>query len=373
MHGHTLDPDGEKMSKSKGNFVSPEDVIGKYGRDALRFYTLQTTVWDDFRFSWNAVETAARDLQIVWNVFSFATLYMNLDKFNPTKWARGKLVKSFHPEDKWLLSRTETLVNDVSEHMERLEIHFAVRALREFVIGDLSHWYIRLVRRRFWLEKTSRDKLAAYAVLLHALRSWLGLAAPTMPFLTETIYREAFRSVERLNPESIHMTNWPRADTRWISKRLEEEMRIVQHLSDATASARPSKKIKLRQPVSTILIVADKPIVKRTVRTLRELPLQQTNAKDVRLVGLTEEERLKKLTVEPNFKALGPAFRANANEIGEKLRSLDGRQLMRAFKEGGQLLVKRDEKEHKITSEMESFKEERPESHTIGKFEELCA
>ncbi|TMI60429.1 isoleucine--tRNA ligase, partial [Candidatus Bathyarchaeota archaeon] len=370
MHGHTLDPEGEKMSKSKGNFVSPEDVIEKHGRDALRFYTLQTTVWDDFRFSWNAVETAARDLQIVWNVFSFATLYMNLDKFNPTKWARGKLVKSFHPEDKWLLSRTETLVNDVSEHMERLEIHFAVRALREFVIGDLSHWYIRLVRRRFWLEKTSRDKLAAYAVLLHALRSWLGLAAPAMPFLTETIYREAFRGTERLSPESIHMTNWPSADKKWINKTLEEQMRIIQHIADATASARQSKKIKLRQPVSTILIVANKPIVKRTVKTLRELLLQQANAKEVRLVSLAEEVRLKKIIVEPNFKALGPAFRGEANRIAERLRSLDGRQLMRAFKEEGHFPVNMDEKDDKITSEMVSFKEEIPENHAIGKFEE---
>src|SRR5438445_256283 len=231
MHGQHLDPDGEKMSKSKGNFVSPEDVIEKHGRDALRFYTLQTTVWDDFRFSWNAVETAARDLQIVWNVFSFATLYMNLDKFNIKKWTTRKLAKSIHPEDKWLLSRTETLVRDVTQHMDKLEIHLAVRALGEFVIEDLIHWYIRLV-------------------------------------------------------------------------------------------------------------------------------------------GLTEEERLKKMTVEPNFKALGPTFRADANKIGEKLHSLDGRQLMRSFKEEGQLLVKLDEKEHKITSEMVSFKEEIPENHAIGTFEE---
>ncbi len=370
MHGHTLDPDGEKMSKSKGNFVSPEDVIGKHGRDALRFYTLQTTVWDDFRFSWSAVETAARDLQIVWNVFSFATLYMNLDKFTPIKWATGKLAKSYHPEDKWLLSRTETLVRDVTKHMAQLEIHLAVRALREFVVEDLSHWYIRLVRRRFWLEKTSRDKLAAYTVLHHALRNWLGLAAPAMPFLAETIYREAFRNTERLNPESIHMTNWPSPDKQWINKTLEEEMRIVQHIADATASARQSKKIKLRQPVSTILIVADKPIVRRTVRTLRELLLQQANAKNVRLVSLTEEERLKKLIVEPNFKALGPAFRGEANKIAERLRSLDGRQIMRAFKQDGHFLIMLDAKEYEVASEMVSFKEEIPENHAIGNFEE---
>src|SRR5438046_5017736 len=265
---------------------------------------------------------------------------------------------------------TETLVNDVSEHLDRLEIYLSVRAFREFAIEDVSHWYIRLVRRRFWLEKTSRDKLAAYAVLYHALRSWLGLAAPAMPFLTETIYREAFRSAYGLTHERRHMTDWPSTDKKWINKRLEEEMRIVQHIADAAASARQSKKIKLRQPVSTILIVADKPIVKRSIRTLRELLLQQTNAKDVRLVSLTEEERLKKLIVEPNFKALGPAFRGEANRIAEKVRSLDGRELMRAFKEEGHYPVMLDEKKHKITSEMVSLKEEIPENHAAGRFAE---
>src|SRR5947199_4777014 len=148
MHGHTLDPDGEKMSKSKGNFVSPGDVIGKYGRDALRFYTLQTTVWEDFRFSWNEVEAVARDLQIIWNVYAFATLYMSLDKFAPLKWPLQRLSRLYRQEDKWLLSRTERLVQDVSEHNEEMEFHHSARALRDFVIEDLSHWYIRLVRRR---------------------------------------------------------------------------------------------------------------------------------------------------------------------------------------------------------------------------------
>src|SRR5438046_6667952 len=261
---------------------------------------------------------------------------------------------------------TETLVNDVSEHLDRLEIYLSVRAFREFAIEDVSHWYIRLVRRRFWLEKTSRDKLAAYAVLYHALRSWLGLAAPAMPFLTETIYREAFRSTERLSPESIHMTNWPSADKKWINKTLEEQMRIIQHIADATASARQSKKIKLRQPVSTILIVANKPIVKRTVKTLRELLLQQANAKEVRLVSLAEEVRLKKIIVEPNFKALGPAFRGEANRIAERLRSLDGRQLMRAFEEEGHFMIKLGETDYRITSEMVSLKEEPPENHALA-------
>jgi isoleucyl-tRNA synthetase len=166
------------------------------------------------------------------------------------------------------------------------------------------------------------------------------------------------------------MTSWPSTDKKWINKRLEEEMRILQHIADAAASARQSKKIKLRQPISTILIVADKPIVRRTLRTLGELLLQQANAKEVKLVSLSEEERLKKLIVEPNFKTLGPGFRGDANKIAEKIRSLEGRQLMRAFKDEGHFLLKLDGKEYKITSEMVSFKEEIPENHAIGNFEE---
>ena len=370
MHGHTLDPDGEKMSKSKGNFVSPGDVIGKYGRDALRFYTLQTTVWEDFRFSWNAVEAVARDLQIIWNVYAFATLYMSLDKFAPLKWPLQRLSRLYRQEDKWLLSRTERLVQDVSEHNGEMEFHHSARALRDFVIEDLSHWYIRLVRRRFWLEKKSRDKLAAYAVLHHALRTWLSLAAPMMPFVTETIYRESFRGTEPKGPETVHMTPWPGPSRRWINKTLEEEVKIVQHISEAVASARQSKKIKLRQPVSDILVVSDKPVVRRTVKALHDLLLQQTNAKHVRLVGITEAERLKRLIVEPNFKSVGPAFRGDANKVAQALRTKDGRELLRAFKGDGHFSLKTDHEDYKITSEMVTLREEMPENYALGSFDE---
>ncbi|HEX4921686.1 MAG TPA: isoleucine--tRNA ligase, partial [Candidatus Bathyarchaeia archaeon] len=311
VHGFTTDDKGERMSKSKGNFVSPSDVTDKYGRDVLRFYTLQSTVWDDFRFSWSAAETTARDLQIIWNVFSFATLYMNLDNFSPGRWTLSRLRKSLHPEDLWLLSRTERLIKETTEHMEQMEVHLAARAIREFVIEDLSHWYVRLVRRRFWLEKNSPDKLAAYTALYHALRSWLTLAAPMIPFLTETIHKQSFRPAGHTSTETVHMSGWPKPQTKWINKTLEEEMRILQHISEATASARQSKKIKLRQPVAKLMVVSEKPIVKRAVRSLQKLLLQQTNAKEVKLVGINEEERLKKLIVEPNFKGLGPAFKAD--------------------------------------------------------------
>ena len=369
VHGFTTDEKGERMSKSRGNFVSPEDVIAKYGRDVLRFYTLQSTVWEDFRFSWSAAETTARDLQIIWNVFSFATLYMNLDKFTPGKWTTGKLSRSFHPEDKWLLSRTEILCKETTEHLEKMEIHLAARAFREFIVEDLSHWYVRLVRRRFWLEKNSPDKLAAYVVLYHALKTWLTLAAPTIPFVTETIYRESFKTTGTKPLESVHMTSWPIPQKKWMNKKLEDEMKLVQHISEAVASARQSKKIKLRQPVSRVLVVSDSPIVKRAVTSLRELLLQQANSKEIGIVTIDEEKKLKKLIVEPNFKGLGPAFKAEANRVAQELRTQDGRTIMRALKEGNYPL-KLGDKEYNITIDMVSFREEIPENHAAGAFEE---
>jgi len=370
MHGHTLDEQGEKMSKSKGNFVSPGDVIGKYSRDVLRFYTVQSTLWEDFQFSWNAVEVAAKDLQIAWNVFSFATLYMNLDKFKPDAWSVKRLWNSLRPEDKWLVSRSENLLKEVGGNMEGLELHLALRRLRAFVIEDLSHWYIRLVRRRFWQEKQNKDKLASYAVLHHALRIWLILASPFIPFLTETVYQQAFRKTTKSDLESIHMSSWPNSRAAWMNKKLEENMEIVQQVSAASSSARQSKKVKLRQPVARILIVTDSNKVRRAVKSLKPLFLQQTNSKDIRLVGLAEEEQLKKLIAEPNFKGLGPAYKGDANKIAEALRSTDGRQLFQVLQAEKSYKLKVNDRDYTITAQMVTFKEEMPENFAMGSLSE---
>jgi isoleucyl-tRNA synthetase len=369
MHGHTLDEQGEKMSKSKGNFVRPDDVVSKYSRDVLRFYTVQSTLWEDFQFSWNAVEVAAKDLQIAWNVFSFATLYMNLDKFKPNAWSVKRLWSSLRPEDKWLVSRSESLLKEVSGRMGGLELHLALRRLRAFVIEDLSHWYIRLVRRRFWQEKQNKDKLASYAVLHYALKTWLILASPFLPFLTETVYQQAFRKTAKSDLESIHMSSWPNSRAAWINKRLEENMEIVQEVSAASSSARQSKKVKLRQPVARTLVVTDNGRVRRAVKNLRPLFLQQTNSKDIRLVGLAEEEQLKKLSVEPNFKGLGPVFRGEANKVAEAIRSADGRRLFQTLQTTKSYTLKIDNRDYAITSQMVSFKEEMPENFAMGAFD----
>ena len=368
VHGFTTDDKGERMSKSKGNFVTPGDVIAKYGRDSLRFYSLQSTVWEDFRFSWNAVEVASKELQIAWNVFSFATLYMNLDGFKPNLWSVKKLWRFLRPEDKWLISRSESLLREVTSSLNALEPHQALRRLRTFVVEDLSHWYIRLVRRRFWQEKQSRDKLASYATLHYASKIWLTLASPFIPFLTETVYQQAFRRTTKSDLESIHMASWPTPNSRLINKRLEKSMEIAQEVFAASSSARQSKKVKLRQPVAKTLIVTDNNEVRRAVRDLKPLFLQQTNSKDIRIVGLSEEEQLKKLTVEPNFKGLGPVFKAEANKVATALRSTDGRQLFQTFQSNKSYTLKIGDQEYGITPQMVSFKEEMPKNFAMGTF-----
>ena len=370
VHGFTTDDRGERMSKSRGNFVTPGDVISKHGRDAFRFYSLQSTVWEDFRFSWNATEIAARDLQIVWNVVAFATLYMNLDKFKPNEWSIKKLARSLRPEDRWLISRSESLLRDVTRSMESLEIHHALRRLRTFVVEDLSHWYIRLVRRRFWQEKQNKDKLASYATLHYALKMWLTLASPFIPFLTETVYQQAFRRTVKSDLESIHMALWPNSSPKLINKRLEKNMETVQQVSAASSSARQSKKVKLRQPVAKTLIVTDSTQVKRAVKELKPLFLQQTNSKDIRIIGLAEEEHLKKLTVEPNYKGLGPVFKMDANKVAITLRSIDGRELFQTFRTDKSYRLRVDEHDYDITPQMVSFKEEMPENFAMGAFDQ---
>ena len=370
VHGFTTDENGERMSKSRGNFVSPGSVIEKHGRDVLRFYSLQSTVWEDFRFSWSATGAAARDLQIIWNIFSFATLYMNLDRFQPDRWPISKLRNDLRPEDKWLLSRSETLLKEVSVNTERLEFHLGLRKLKTFAIEDLSHWYIRLVRRRFWKEKQNKDKLASYAVLHYASKIWLTLASPFIPFLTESVYQQAFRRTTTSDLESIHMASWPTPNARLINKRLEKSMEIVQHISAASSSARQSKKVKLRQPVAETLVVSDSDEVWRAVKDLKPLLLQQTNSKEVRIVRLSEEQQLKTLTVEPNFKGLGPVFKAEANKVANALRSADGLQLFQALRTDKSYKLRDGDEEYDITPQMVLFKEEMPENFAMGTFDQ---
>ncbi len=320
VHGFMLDERGREMHKSLGNYVGTDEILAKAGRDVFRFWILQNSVWEDARFSWKALEQALSDLTIVWNVFVFASTYMSLDKYDPTIHTLEKYSNFLKPEDKWLLSRTQKLIKHVSEYMNRYSIHEAVRLLRDFIVEDVSHWYIRLIRRRVWVEEETPEKYAAYVTLYHALRTWLTLAAPFIPFLTEKLYQDFIKPAEPTAPPSVHMLDWPSPRNDLIDEKLELLMNIVREINEAAAAARMTARIKLRQPVRKIIVYTSSSDVMEAVRYLRELVLQATNAKDVEVRSAEMVEELVDYRVEPVYEVLGPTYKELVPKIVKYLQ-----------------------------------------------------
>ncbi|MBS7622564.1 isoleucine--tRNA ligase, partial [Candidatus Bathyarchaeota archaeon] len=366
MHSHTFNAEGQKMSKSLGNFISPQEVIKEYGRDSLRLYELQRTVWEDFNFSTAQVAEALRDLKVIWNVYSFASIYMNLDSFRPQEYPVGQ--GRLRVEDRWLISKTESLKLLAQKEMENLNVHRAARVLVEFALEDLSRWYIRLVRRRFWQEKKSPDKLAAYSTLYYTLKTWILLSAPFIPFFAEKLYQTMVRPVEPELPESVHMCCYPEPRIDSIEVPLEENMELTKELVSAVSSARQSAKMKLRQPVSRIVVVAEDPTVKRALKEFEGVICSQANTRRVDFVDVGEEHKLRMLKAIPNFRAIGPAFKKDANLVAEAIRGLEGGTVFSELRERGVFEIDLQGRKVKLTPEMITFREEMAENLVRGDF-----
>ncbi|HOV52682.1 MAG TPA: class I tRNA ligase family protein, partial [Methanothrix sp.] len=262
MHGFTLDDQGRKMSKSIGNVVQPEEVVQKYGADILRFYVLGANApWEDLHFSWDAVENTSRMLNIFWNAYRFALPYMILDKFDASKADLSKYQSSLRAEDRWILSRVNSLIEEVTRSMEQYQLHRIVRSLSDFILEDLSRWYIQLIRPRTWIEQDDPDKLAAYATIYEVLVTLSKIMAPFTPFLSESIYQNLVRGLDPNAPQSVHMCKWPDAKKELIDKRLEASMALVREVSEAASNARQKGARKLRWPVLEIVIAPCKDVV----------------------------------------------------------------------------------------------------------------
>ena len=255
MHGFTLDEEGRKMSKSLGNVVEPEEVIAHYGADILRFYLLWgNKPWEDLKFKWDELKNVAKMFNILWNVYVFSTTYMSIDNFNPTLYTEKDL--KLREEDKWITSRANSLAKDVTEALDSLYFHKATRAINNFILEDLSRWYIRLIRGRTWIEKEDPDKLGAYYTLYNVMKLLIKVMAPIAPHITEEIYQNLVKSVEEDAPESVHMVNWE-FNEDLIDKDLEENMDIVRDIIEACARGRDVARYKLRWPVKEIIMVSE--------------------------------------------------------------------------------------------------------------------
>ncbi|MEM1620091.1 MAG: isoleucine--tRNA ligase [Fervidicoccaceae archaeon] len=288
VHGFLLDEQGREMHKSLGNYVEFEELVTKYPRDAIRLWLLQSTLWEDLRFSYRSLEQARRDLTVAWNVFNFAATYMSLDGFDPEVHTLKELRQHMKVEDLWLLSRYARLFRRYIENMEAYELHAAVRELRRFIVEDLSHWYVRIIRRRVWTEGESKDKFAAYAALYTVLKGWLLMAAPFLPFMTEYLYQHFVRPFVSNSKESIHLERLEEAPGEYVNEELEKSAEIVRAMVEDVLALRARAGLKLRQPISRVVVAPKTDEARSAVHLMSDILRELANAKELAMVSLEE-------------------------------------------------------------------------------------
>jgi isoleucyl-tRNA synthetase len=361
MHGFALDADGRKMSKSLGNVVTPEEVMNQFGVDVLRFYVLWANApWDDLKFNWDSVKTIHRTLNILWNVYRFPLPYMVLDSFEPAAGDGGRWDGSFvrahigemPEEDRWIVSRVNSLARTTAEDMREYHLHKVTRALATFILEDLSRWYVQLVRQRMWLEEDAPEKRYAYEATYYVMRRLTALLAPFVPHITEEIYGNLRLAGD---PESIHMIDWPEADDSLIDPELEARMEVVRAFDDAVATARQNGRRKLRWPVGEVVVATGDEGVKVALENLNDLALARANARTVRVVTGTWDRLL--WQAEPVMRAIGPEFGKEGPKVKALIEGADGTALKAAIDRDGKAALDG----YEITARHVTFAEALPE------------
>ena len=319
--GHVQDENGQKMSKSKGNAVDPFDALNKYGADAIRWYFyINSAPWLPNRFHGKAVVEGQRKfMSTLWNTYAFFVLYADIDNFDPTKYELN--YDQLPVMDKWLLSRLNTTVQAVDNDLANYKIPEAARALQEFV-DEMSNWYVRRSRERFWAKGMEQDKINAYMTLYTALVEVCKAAAPMIPFMTEDIYQNLVRSIDKDAKESIHLCDFPVADEACIDKELEENMDKVLKMVVMGRACRNAANIKNRQPIGQMYVKAgfDLP------EFYQDIVKEELNVKNVKFTD--EVREFTSYTFKPQLKTVGPKYGKLLGGIKAALSSLDGNAAM---------------------------------------------
>ncbi len=328
--GHVQDEDGQKMSKSKGNAVDPMDALNKFGADAIRWYFyVNSAPWLPNRFHDKAVEEGQRKfLGTLWNTYAFYVLYADIDNFDPTKYSLD--YDKLSVMDRWLLSKLNTLVKTVDDYLSNYKITETARALQNFT-DDMSNWYVRRCRERFWAKGMEQDKINAYMTLYTALITLSKVSAPMIPFMTEEIYQNLVRSVDKNAPESIHLTDFPAVNEEFIDKELEVSMDEVLDIVVLGRAARNSANIKNRQPIGNMYVKAENVLSPFYVEIIED----ELNVKNVEFKDDVEE--FVSYSFKPQLKTVGPKYGKLLGKIKEALSSLDGHAAMKSLNETGSL------------------------------------
>lgn len=334
------DEHSEAMHKSKGNAIWFEDAADRMGVDVMRWLFFRHNPAANLNFGWHSGDEVRREFILtLWNTYSFFVTYALIDRFRPgqdgpARPAGGAAEPS--ELDRWVLSELNQLVERVTRDLEDFHPAEAARAVQAFV-GDLSNWYVRRSRRRFWKSEDDADKRAAYETLYRCLVTLCHLLAPFTPFLAEEMYQNLVRPVDGGAPESVHLSSWPEADPSQVDERLAEDMRLVMRVVSLGRAARSKAGVKIRQPLSTVYVKLRAPAEAKALSRLRALVLDELNVKDLSVVE--SEEEFLTYEVRPNLSELGPRFGAEVSSIQEALRRADPASVARAVAAGGPLPI----------------------------------
>ena len=330
--GHVQDKEGRKMSKSKGNAVDPMEALQKHGADAIRWYFYENSApWLPNRFHDDAVQEGQRKFMgTLWNTYAFFVLYANIDNFDATKYTLD--YDKLPVMDKWCLSRLNTMVKDVDYDLSNYRVTEAAKALEEFV-DELSNWYVRRSRSRFWAKGMEQDKINAYMTLYTALVTTAKAAAPMIPFMTESIYRNLVCSIDKKAPESVHLCDFPKVNEAHIDKDLEKNMGEVLEIVVLGRAARNEANIKNRQPIGKMYVKA--PVVLPDF--YKEIVEEELNVKEV--VFKDDMEAYLTYSFKPQFRILGPKVGKKMGAIQKALKAVNGHKAKEELDTTGKLVV----------------------------------
>lgn len=351
-NGLVLDKNGNKMSKRLGNAVDPFKAIDKYGSDPLRWYMISnSSPWDNLKFDENGVvETSRKMFSTLYNTYGFFALYANVDGFDP---AAPQVPLADRPEiDRWVISLLNTLVKEVETALDDYEPTRAARAIGDFVADNLSNWYVRLNRKRFWGSDNAKDKLAAYQTLYQCLVTVAKLMAPIAPFYADRLYCDLMLD----NEGSVHLASFPVADEKAIDPALEKRMHLAQTLTSMVLALRRKVNIKVRQPLGTIMVPVADENERAELELIKDLVLSEVNVKEMKIVGSDEGILVKR--VKPDFKKLGPKFGKKMKQVAAAIAAMDTPSIIAFEKAGFTELVLGDETVRVDLADVDIFSED---------------
>lgn len=336
-NGLVLDKNGQKMSKRLGNAVDPFETLSEYGPDATRWYMISNAnPWDNLKFDIEGIaEVRRKFFGTLYNTYSFFALYANIDGFS---YAEAEVPLEERPEiDQWIISELNTLIKDVDVFYAEYEPTRAARAISDFVQENLSNWYVRLCRRRFWKGEYAQDKIAAYQTLYTCLLSIAKLSAPIAPFFMDKLYKDLTQATGTENFESVHLAQFPISVEKFVDKSLESKMQKAQTISSLVLSLRKKEMIKVRQPLQKVMIPVLDAVQKAEIEAVADLIKAEVNVKEIELLDDASGILVKQ--IKPNFKALGPRFGKDMGLISREIQSFTPEQINQLDKEGSLSIV----------------------------------